>query len=399
MGLAFKISESFYPLLERRERYLVLYGGRGAGKSEFVARKLLLRTWVEERHRFMMVRKVRRTCRESVMRVMEELLKDNRVAYEYNRSELKLNVMTPRGWSEFLGMGLDDPEKIKSIKGVTGIWVEEATELSRDDFLKLDLCLREPVKSYHQVILTFNPMEDEAPWLKEMFFKGDRRDVYIHKSTIEDNPIKEVRDKYVGVLERLREQDLALWRIARLGEWATREGKIYNWEVRGLDEGRRADEVWYRCDFGYSVSPAAVVRVRRYGEELWVEEIVYQMGLTNEELARRMKEEGVRGEAVYCDAAEPKSIEELRRRGINARAAEKGGDSVRAGIDFLKSRKIYIAEGSINLVKESNGYLWRKDRGGNLMGEPVRYNDHLMDACRYAIYTHLRRPAIKVWRV
>jgi len=399
MGLRIRLSESFYPLLEVKERYLMLCGGRGSGKSEFAARKILLRCWTEHPHRFLVMRKVRRTLGESVIKVFEQLLKEQGVDYEFNKTDRRMRILTPKGVSEIVFEGLDDPEKIKSVKGITGIWCEELTEFTRDDFLTLDLCLREPVKSYHQIMGSFNPMESEAKWLKDMFFGAVTwPKSFIHRSTIDDNPIREVREQYRPILDALRDQDEAIWKIARLGEWASRVGRIYDWEVGELPE-MSWDEVIYGLDFGYSVDPAAVVKCYRRADEWWIEEMLYERGLTNQQLGQRLREMGVGESPVYCDAAEPKSIAELRRMGIMARAAEKGPDSVRSGIDYLKSRKIKVVRGSVNLTKEMNNYMWKKDKNGNLLPEPVAWDNHLLDAARYSIFTTSHRPQLNVWRV
>jgi phage terminase large subunit len=291
--------------------------------------------------------------------------------------------------SEVLFMGLDDPEKIKSIKGITSIWLEEATEFSKEDFLQIDLRLRDPGPLYHQVMLTFNPLEAQARWLKDMFFgPTPNPDAFVHRSTVEDNPIAEVRTTYRARLEALRAQDETMYMVYGLGEWAALAGQIYAWNVEPLPTGLAFDEVWYGGDFGYSVDPSAVVKIHRKADEFWVEEVLYQKGLTNPMLADAMRRAGVKGETTYFDSAEPKSIDELRRAGLNVHPCEKGPDSVRAGIDFLRSKRIHIVEGSTNLYREMAGYCWRKDKGGNPLPEPVKFEDHLLDAARYGIYTH-----------
>lgn len=394
------LSKTFYPLLEDKHRYLVLCGGRGSGKSEFAARKLVYRCLRDGNHRFLVLRKVRKTARESVIRVFEELLNSLRVPFNYAITERRMYLPGAYGRkNELLFDGLDDPEKIKSIKGITGIWMEEATEFTRDDFLTLDLCLREPTKTYHQIILTFNPMEYEAPWLKHMFFDRPHPDALVHTSTIDDNPIPEVRERYRPLLESLKEQDEALYKIARLGQWASRYGRIFNWPVAPLPADVSWDEIYFGVDFGYSVDPAAVIKVYRRADRYFVEEMLFETGLTNQDLAARLKSMGVGSFPVYCDAAEPKSIEELRRAGIKARESAKGADSVRASIDWLRGLNVTIVTGSVNLIREHNGYCWRKDVAGNLLPEPVKYDDHLIDAVRYAVYTHGRRPQISVWGV
>jgi phage terminase large subunit len=145
------------------------------------------------------------------------------------------------------------------------------------------------------------------------------------------------------------------------------------------------------------VDPAAVVRIYRKADEFWVQEIIYTKELTNQDLAITMRAAGVNGQVAYFDAAEPKSIVELRKSNINVQPCDKGPDSVRAGIDFLKAKKIHIVQGSANLVKEHNSYCWRKDKGGNPLPEPVKFDDHLMDATRYGIFTHCARGGMMVY--
>jgi len=392
-----RISEPFESCLSDQHRYLVLCGGAGSGKSEFAARKVFYRCETEGHHRFLVMRKIRRTLDESTVEVMRRVLAENDIAHEFNKSELTINFAGPKGMNEILFMGLDDPEKIKSIKGITSIWLEEATEFSKEDFLQIDLRLRDPGPLYRQIILTFNPVEAEARWLKDMFFGPvPNPDAFVHRSTVADNPIAEVRETYKTRLDALKDQDPTMYQVYGLGEWAALAGQIYPWDVQPLP-ALSWDEVWYGGDFGYSVDPAAVVKIYRKADEFWVEEVVYKTGLTNPMLAAEMTRAGVDGKIIYFDSAEPKSIEELRRAGFHVQPCDKGPDSVRAGIDFLKSKKIHIVEGSTNLHRETSGYCWRKDKNGELMPEPVKFNDHLMDAARYGIYTHCSHSGPRIW--
>lgn len=399
MKFTARVSDSFFPLMDARDRYLVMCGGAGSGKSEFAAIKTVTRCLKEGHHRFLVMRKISRTLAESCVEVIRTRLAENDIAHEYNKTDKTITFTGPMGTSQILFLGLDDPEKIKSIKGITSVWLEEATEFTKQDFLQIDLRLRDPGPGYHQIMLTFNPLEAEARWLKDMFFGPTPcPDARTHRSTIDDNPIDEVRARYKARLAELKAQDATMYQVYGLGEWAALEGQIYNWDVVPMPSDIAFDEVWLGGDFGYSVDPAAVVRIYRKADEIWLEELVYKTGLTNPMLAEEMRLAGVdSNEAAYFDSAEPKSIDELRRLGLNVRAAEKGPDSVRAGIDFLKSKRIHIIEGSHHLYREMSGYRWRKDKGGNAMPEPVKFEDHLMDAARYGIYTHLKRGEVRVW--
>jgi len=152
------------------------------------------------------------------------------------------------------------------------------------------------------------------------------------------------------------------------------------------------DEIIYGLDFGYSVNPSAVVRIYRKADEFYLEELIYENKLTNQDLAMKMGNRGVaRLDYVYADSAEPKSIDEINSLGFNVLPAPKGSDSVRAGIDFLRSQKIFVIEGSSNIIKEVSTYKWKVDKNDEPIPEPVKFNDHALDAIRYAIFTHMKQ--------
>jgi phage terminase large subunit len=394
------VSDSFLPLLENKSPYLLLCGGAGSGKSEFAGRKVFYRCMKEGNHRFMIMRKIRSRLRESVIAVMLEILESNEIKYTHNKMDRTIIFHNPQGLkNELLFDGLDDPEKIKSIKGITSYWLEETTEFTLDDFTQLDLRLREPTKYYKQILMSFNPDEAAGPWLKEVFFfddypksgPGKREGSYIHPSTIEDNPINEVRREYLKKLERLG--DKTYYSIYRLGHWALARGIIYNWDAVDKPEGKFYDDSFYGLDFGYSVDPAAVDRIYRKADEFWLEEIIHETKLTNQQLGIKMRDKGITEyEDIYADSAEPKSIDEIAEMGFNIKPCLKGPDSVKAGIDFLKSKTIHIIKGSTHIEEERKGYKYKEDKDGNPLPVPVKFKNHHMDASRYGIYTHCREP-------
>lgn len=383
------LSESFYPLLQDKHRYLILCGGRGSGKSEFAGRKLFYRALIEGNHCFLLMRKVRKTAKDSIIKVMLAILRENKIAFDYNKTDHRITFFNRAGLkNEFQFDGLDDPEKIKSIKGITGLWLEETTEFTEEDFMKIDLSLREPGPTYHQIIMSFNPDEAQAPWIKMRFFDKQDSSAMVHRSTVEDNPIAEIRDAYTRLLESL--DDETYRQIYRFGEWARPRGLIFHWDVVPLPS-IKFDEIFYGGDFGYSIDPAAVIKIYRKADEYWLEEVLYETGLTNQSLAREMKNEGIaENDDVYFDSAEPKSIDELVNEGLNVKPSLKGPDSVRAGIDILKSQKIHIVEGSENIKEEHRLYKWKTDKAGNSLPEPVKFKDHAMSAIRYGIVTHMK---------
>lgn len=320
---------------------------------------------------------------------MRMVLAENDIVHNYNKTDRTITFCNPAGQkSEILFDGLDEREKIKSYKAATSIWMEELTEFTRDDFMEIDLIMREPTPYYKQIMATFNPDEARAPWIKSMFFDKKHPEATIHNSTIRDNPIQKVREQYLRILEDL--DDETYRDIYLFGKWAFAKGQIFNWDVVPLPN-IKFDEIIYGGDFGYTVDPAVVVRIYRKALEFWLEEIIYETGLTNQALGRKMISERIMADdECYFDSAEPKSIDELCELGLNVKPSEKGPDSVRAGIDYLKSVKIHIVEGSENIIRESSKYKWKTDKNGNPTNEPLRFENHAMDAVRYGIFTHMK---------
>jgi phage terminase large subunit len=163
--------------------------------------------------------------------------------------------------------------------------------------------------------------------------------------------------------------------------------KYYDKEVTG--------DVFYGLDFGFT-NPAALVKVTHSEGANYAEELLYQSGLTNPPLIELIKDLGISKGPIYADCAEPKTIEELYKAGINVLPSDK---DVWAGIVGVKSYPLYVRHGSQNLIRELQGYKWKKDKNDNVLEEPVKANDHLCDAMRYAIFTHLTTEQTEWWGV
>lgn len=162
------------------------------------------------------------------------------------------------------------------------------------------------------------------------------------------------------------------------------------------------DVVFYGLDFGYTNDPTALVKIGRQNNRLYVQELIYETGLTNADIAARMLALGVPTTAqIYADSAEPKSIDELkagftlsdgtRLPRYNVIGATKGADSVSAGISKLKEFTVHMTESSINVRREAGKYQWVM-MGSKPTNEPVDANNHSMDAIRYAVYTKYVKP-------
>jgi len=395
------LSASFAPLLRIRLRYLFLVGGRGSGKSEFWVRKVFIRCWREGDHNFVILRKVRQTAKRSTWAAFKQFLDEQGIHYTENKTDLIIEFRSGlNGKMNTVQFGgLDDPKKIKSFKRCTGLVLEELTEFSREDFIGVDLILREETGHYQQIIGSFNPDEAEAPWIKEDYFFGDEPatgpgkdpDSYIHHSTIMDNPIKEVRRNYFRRLMKLK--DPTHREIFLKGFWAKPKGKIFNWDTVPLPE-HGFDQIWYGGDFGFRVDEAACVKIYRRSNEYWIELILYELGLTDPAMARALKQDPRFDpeSPSYWDSAEPKAIKTLRDNKINARPAIKGKGSVVVQIDQMVEFDIHIVENELShlLEDEIRRYKWMQDRHGELLRplRPIETFDHGVSAARYGIYTN-----------
>ncbi|NIP44784.1 MAG: PBSX family phage terminase large subunit, partial [Aliifodinibius sp.] len=244
---------------------------------------------------------------------------------------------------------------------------------------------------FAQIISDFNPV-GKTSWVYDRFYSRNVGNAVKLKYTVEDNPWASPDE--IADLRNTKDDDPNYYKIYFLGEWGELEGVIYNWRTETLPDPEDVDwdEVFYGLDFGYSVDPAAVVRIYRKADEYWVQELIYETGLTNTQLGERMKSHLIQShETIYADSAEPKSIQELCDMGFNVHPSLKGADSVRAGIDFVRQQNITVATGSPNILKEQKSYIWKKDKDGNALNVPIDINNHAMDAIRYGVYTHAKR--------
>lgn len=217
-------NDIFMPLFSNQSRYLVLMGGGGSGKSIFAGRKILERVTSEKGHRWLVVRKVARTLRESCYQQLK-----GQISQHYDYSDWKDNktdmVMTYKNGSQIIFAGLDDVEKLKSIYNITGIWIEEASEIDEEDLNQLDIRLRGETKYYKQIIISFNPV-DINHWLKKRFFDNKIDNATTHHSTYKDNRFLD--DDAKLVLEAYKESDPYYYDVYCLGLWGVLGKTIFD---------------------------------------------------------------------------------------------------------------------------------------------------------------------------
>jgi len=359
------------------KRVLAIYGGAGSGKSVATAQHIVYLLLTHPNARILVIRKTLPALRITAYRLILDILYQMQVPFYLNKSELVIRFNN----SEILFKGMDDPEKIKSYEA-NYVWCEEATEITKEDFLQLNLRMRRAnAAGINQMFLTFNPI-DAYHWLITDIVQGNREDVAIHHSTYKDN-IRFLSPEYISELENLINQDQNYYRIYALGEPGVLENVIYtNYEI--TDTWPKGGDLFYGLDFGFN-NPTALVEVCVYDSLVYIRELLYKSGLTNADLISILREILPDGALIYADAAEPARIHEIRSAGFNIKPADK---SVLDGIDAVKRHRLFIHQDSQNLIAEIRGYSYRTDKDGRVLEDPVKFRDHCMDALRYAIHTH-----------
>jgi phage terminase large subunit len=190
----------------------------------------------------------------------------------------------------------------------------------------------------------------------------------------------------VASIESRRERDPNWWRVYGLGEVGKIEGLVHPAFTLVEDMPQGGIE-FYGLDFGYSNDPTALVRCLVIGDDLYTDQLIFERGLTNDQIAHRMESLGVRKnyDEIFADAAEPKSITEIRQYGYNIKGCPKGPDSLDAGIQRVNQYRQHITKRSLDLIKEQRNYRYIEDSAGRITNKPMDDYNHGMDARRYAI--------------
>lgn len=373
-------------------RVNVFYGGAGSGKSYFVMQKIILKA-LDSQRKVLIVRKVGATLKESVWSLTLELIHTGGITpavKQINKSDLTIEFLNG---SVLLFKGLDDSEKIKSINGITDIVIEEATEITLDDFTQLNLRLRSK-KPNNQIHLMFNPVS-KANWVYKYFFETKPDNCVIVQTTYKDNP--HLPKEYVDSLHALENKNPAYYKIYVRGEFATLDKLVFPViHKRIISEDELTDAwFWAGMDFGYTNDPTAITwgYYNPIQNDLYITGEYDKIGMTNDVIAETLVSLGLSKEKIVADSAEPKSITELRNLGIKRIIASvKGADSVKNGIDRMQRCNIIIDERCTKTIEEFENYTWQKDKKtGEYINQPVDSYNHHIDSIRYGIQTVINK--------
>lgn len=405
-------------------REYLCVGGYGSSKSYHIVLKLILKAF-EEKRKILVVREVYDTIRESCFDLFLEILEDlDLLEHNSNRKQSKkvryrtspMQLIFPNG-SKVIFKGMDKPGKLKSINGVSIVWLEEASEVKYAGYKELKGRLRHPTLSLH-FILSTNPVGTEN-WVYQHFFKRTNDDgsvtvilddqrlykkhtivkngVYYHHSVVDDNLF--VPKSYVKTLDEMQNYDPDLYRVARLGQFGLNGIRVLpqfkvaasHAEVMRAVQGIPSKLKFTGFDFGFETSYNAVVRMAVDDREkvLYIYWEYYKNHMTDDKTAAELKKLGLQNEQIIADCEDPKAIQYYRQMGFKIRGCHKWAGSRLANTRKVKRfRKIVCSPECINTIRELSTLTYAKDQKDNIIFDEFNIDPHTFSAIWYGLDTY-----------
>ena len=409
--------------------YLIylLVGSYGSGKSHSIAQKIILKLYSEKR-KACVIRQVYDTHKESTFDLLKQILDDMGLLAEEGTRKHKTKVCCKQSPLEFrfpngsriIFKGMDSTEKIKSLNGVSIVWIEECSEISEDAFLELLGRIRQPGVSLH-FLLSCNPI-GKFNWVYQHFFtrtteSGDediylpdetfyerrilvKGNTYYHHSTCDDNPF--LPKGYIQRLDDIKKYDKPLWFVARLGRFGITGLRVLpNFEVQDSNLVAEAvikiPEKFHRIgmDFGFEESFNAVIKMAIDDEHKWlyIYKEYYKNHMTDDKTAIDLVvwDPNIKEQLIKADCAEPKAIAYYKQQGFKMRACRKLAESKAEGSRISNTKKmkrferIICSRDCINTIKECRDLTYLKKKDGSLDYGHFNIDPHTFSAMWYGL--------------
>jgi phage terminase large subunit len=366
---------TFENLLESKSRVTQHIGGTRSGKTYAILQYLIVES-LKTQQAITIVRRTIPSLKRTVIKDFTDILKSIGVWREddFNISDRIYRL----GESTIQFVNSDDPEKLRGLKSDI-LFVDEASEIDEESFFQLS------IRTSGKIILAYNPTISPYHWLRQM------QDCERFVTTYKDNIY--LPTDMVKAIEELEFKNPKYWTIYGKGEFAPNEKAIFKFD---LVDDFDADFVGFGMDFGFSNDPTTLCAVYKSGDNLYLEELLYEKGLVTSDIVKKLTELKIdKSYEIWCDSAEPRLIEEIYRSGFNAKAVTKGKDSIKFGISVMNNYNIHIDKKSQNLINEMYAYQYSTDKYGYTTDNPEGGLDHLIDAARYVAMMKLSVKAQK----
>ena len=369
-----KTTKVFQDLLDSNKRINVFQGSSRASKTYNILIYFVYLLLNEENKTLSIVRKTLPALKGSVLRDLKEIL-------------LMFDVYDAEKWHSVDGyyelgsniiewFSVDDETKLRGRKR-DYLFINEATEVSYDEYIQLIL------RTSGLVVIDLNP----SLWKSWIYDLEGQDDVKYNLVTYKDNPF--LPKVQVEEIEKLKDRDPNLWRIFGLGLKGVPTKMVFTHQQMYYDLPEGAKLLGYGIDFGFN-DPSTLVKVSKFNDNIFCEELLYLKNVTITDFIYKIKDMGVNlSDDFIADSASPQSIEELRRAGINCKPVKK--NSILHGIDMIKRSNFFVHINSKNLQEELQSYIWKTDKNGNNLDEPVDSHNHLIDGIRYVLEMKVHR--------
>ena len=408
-NVSFALNGHFYDFVDDwAHKIYLLVGGYGSSKSYHVAVKLIKKL-LQEKRKALVVREVFDTIRDSCFDLLMEVAAAMEVDDYVTFTTSPMQVRFKNG-SQIIFKGMDKPAKLKSLNGVSIVWIEECSEVKYAGFKEILGRLRHPALSNH-IILSTNPVS-KSNWCYKHFFRDKSNglevlddellyakrilvvgNTYYHHSTVDDNYF--VPQDYIDQLDSLERHDPDLYRVARKGRFGI-DGKLVFPQLEGVPyaEGIKAVRKIRHpmkangMDFGFVESYNALLRLVVDTDEkiLYIIWEYYSRDKDDTEIEEDISEFKATQELIKADCAEPKTIRYFRKQGFRMRACRKFKGSRAAYTKKVKRfRKIICLDSCPNTIGELQELTFAEDKDGNLLEDEFNIDPHTLSAIWYAL--------------
>jgi len=363
---------TFDNLLSAKKRITHHVGGTRSGKTYAILQYLIVKA-LQEPQNITVVRRTVPSLKRSVIKDFKEIMVDLGIwsTDSYNISD---RVYSFSNGSFLSFVNTDDAEKLRGVKSDI-LFIDEASEQHEESYFQLS------IRTSGEIILAYNPTVSPYHFLRNM----DDCEKFV--TTYRDNPY--LPDQMVKEIESLQTKNPKYWQIYGLGEYTINDKAVFqNFQI--LEDFPIHELLGFGIDFGFSQDPTAMVAVHKHHDMIYVRELMYDRGLTTQDIIKRFKDLNIgRTAEIWADSAEPRLIEEIYRSGYNIKPVKKGPDSIRFGIGVLQNYGIVVDKASTHLIDELYGYEYITDKNGIVLDKPQDFNNHLIDALRYFAMSRL----------
>lgn len=369
--MSFVYTTAIKKMRSLKKRIKIVQGGTSAGKTYGILPILIDKAIKEDGLEISVVSEsvphLRRGALKDFIKIMQDT---NRwIDIHFNKSLLKYTFAN-NSFIEFFSV--EQPDKLRGARRNI-LYVNEANNIPFEAYQQLS------VRTSHEVYLDFNPTHEF--WAHTEIMNDPDSDFiilnYKDNEALSDNIVKEIEKAELKA--KTSDYWANWWKVYGLGQIGSLEGVVFdNWKI--IDKiPEEARLLGIGLDFGYTNDPTAIIEVYKYNDKRILNEICYRTGMVNNDISRMLP----KNVTVYADSAEPKSIEEIRRNGIDIRPVTKGADSINYGISTMHNQSYLVTSNSTNLIKELRYYTWATDKNGAKLNKPIDNYNHAIDAVRY----------------